>query len=82
MVEDRSIDAKALPFEFMLNALRLVEGFDVELYQARTGLPIGAIEARLAEAEKRGLIECSATHIGPTERGRLFLNTLVELFLP
>jgi len=82
MVEDRSIHAKSLPFEFMLNALRLVEGFEVELYQARTGLPISAIEPRLAEAEKRGLVERSATHIGPTERGRLFLNALIELFLP
>jgi putative oxygen-independent coproporphyrinogen III oxidase len=82
MMEDRTIHAKDLPFEFMLNALRLVEGFDSELYTARTGLPIQGVEGALADAEARGLIERSATHIRPTERGRLFLNTLVELFLP
>jgi oxygen-independent coproporphyrinogen-3 oxidase len=82
MVEDRTIDPGDLPFEFMLNALRLVEGFPVALYTARTGLPITAIAKRLAEAEASGLIECSTTRICPTERGRLFLNALIEQFLP
>jgi len=82
MVEDRTVDVKDLPFEFMLNALRLIAGFDSELYAARTGLPIQGIAGALADAEARGLIERSATHIRPTERGRLFLNSLVELFLP
>ena len=66
----------------MLNALRLVEGFEPELYAARTGLPIHAIENALAEAEAQGMLERSATRIRPTERGRLFLNTLIERFLP
>ena len=66
----------------MLNALRLIDGFATELYAARTGLPIQGVEGALADAEARGLIERSATRIRPTERGRLFLNTLVELFLP
>jgi oxygen-independent coproporphyrinogen-3 oxidase len=65
----------------MLNALRLVEGFEPRLYAERTGLPISAIEGPLAEAEARGLIERSATRIRPTERGRLFLNDLVQRFL-
>ena len=82
MVEDRTIDPGDLPFEFMLNALRLVEGFPVALYTARTGLPITAIAKRLAEAEASKLIECSTTRICPTERGRLFLNALIEQFLP
>jgi len=82
MVEDRTIDAKDLPFEFMLNALRLVEGFDAELYPARTGLPITTVAGPLAAAEASGLIERSSTRIRPTERGRLFLNALVERFLP
>jgi oxygen-independent coproporphyrinogen-3 oxidase len=81
MVEDRTIDAREIAFEFMLNALRLVEGFESDLYAARTGLPIAAIAAPLAEAEKRGLIERSATRIRPTARGRLFLNELIALFL-
>ena len=66
----------------MLNALRLIDGFALELYTARTGLPILEVESALADAEKKRLIERSATHVRPTERGRLFLNTLVELFLP
>jgi len=82
MVEDRRVDPSDLPFEFMLNALRLVEGFPVALYTARTGLPITAIAKRLAVAEGRGLVECSTTHVRPTERGRLFLNALIEQFLP
>jgi len=82
MIEDRNVGAQDLSFEFMLNALRLVEGFDAELYPARTGLPITTVAGPLAEAEARGLIERSSTRIRPTERGRLFLNALVELFLP
>jgi oxygen-independent coproporphyrinogen-3 oxidase len=81
MAEDRVIEASELPFEFMLNALRLVEGFEAELYAARTGLQTLGIERALAVAGAQGFIECSATHIRPTERGRLFLNDLVQLFL-
>ncbi|MGW8270589.1 MAG: radical SAM family heme chaperone HemW [Burkholderiales bacterium] len=82
MVEDRTVGAEDLPFEYMMNALRLIEGFDAELYPARAGLPIATIAGPLAEAEERGLIERSSIRICPTERGRLFLNALVELFLP
>ena len=81
MVEDRVIEASELPFEFMLNALRLVEGFEAELYAARTGLSISASEGRLADAAAQGLLERSPTRIRPTERGRSFLNDLVQLFL-
>jgi len=82
MVEDRVVDAREIAFEFMLNALRLVEGFDTELYAARTGLSLAGIAAPLAEAEAQGMLERSATRIRPTERGRLFLNELIALFLP
>jgi len=82
MVEERTIEAKELAFEFMLNALRLVDGFEPRLYADRTGLPISAIEGPLAEAEARGLIERSTTRIRPTDRGGLFLNELIALFLP
>ena len=82
LAEERRLGVKDLPFEFMLNALRLIDGFALELYTARTGLPILEVESALADAEKKRLIERSATHVRPTERGRLFLNTLVELFLP
>ena len=78
----REIAAGELPFEFMLNALRLVEGFPVGLFAARCGLPLSLIEARLAAAEGKGLLERDAQRIRPTERGRVFLNDLVALFLP
>ena len=82
MRSEKAIPAKELPFEFMLNALRLVEGFPLELFQARTGLAPSLIEAKLREAEKKSLLERSAQRIRPTERGRRFLNDLTELFLP
>jgi putative oxygen-independent coproporphyrinogen III oxidase len=81
-VEYRNIAPRELPFEFMLNALRLVEGFPAELFAARAGLPPSLIEAGIKAAEEKKLVERSAQRIRPTERGRRFLNDLVELFLP
>jgi putative oxygen-independent coproporphyrinogen III oxidase len=71
-----------LPFEFMLNSLRLTGGFEVPLFTERTGLPISNIEHSLVRAENRGLIERDHRRIAPTERGRRFLNDLQMLFLP
>ena len=71
-----------LPFEFMLNALRLKDGFELAHFTERTGLPINAIDAPLLDAEQRGLIERSLTHVKPTTRGFDFLNDLQSLFLP
>jgi len=82
MVENREISPGELAFEFMLNALRLVEGFPLTLFGERTGLPISSIEPRLKEAESRGLIERDWRRIRPSEHGRLFLNELLEQFLP
>src|SRR5919197_3490486 len=70
-----------LPFEFMLNALRLVEGFPLVLFQERTGLPLTVITKQLAEAEGKGLIHRDVQRVRPTERGRLFLNELLALFV-
>jgi putative oxygen-independent coproporphyrinogen III oxidase len=81
LVEQRELAAAELPLEFMLNALRLVEGFETALFSERTGLPLARIEGRLQEAEARGLIERDWKRIRPTERGRLFLNDLLALFL-
>jgi len=69
-------------FEFMLNALRLVDGFPVPLFQERTGLAVPMLEPGLTEAEGRGLIERDHLRIRPTERGLRFLNDLLVLFLP
>nr|WP_241023758.1 radical SAM family heme chaperone HemW [Paraburkholderia sp. Ac-20340] len=79
--EEHEVSAKDLPFEFMLNALRLVEGFPVYRFAERTGLPITTIEPQLQEAEKRGLITRDYEKIVPTELGQRFLNDLQELFL-
>ena len=74
-----------LPFEFMLNALRLREGFALSLFTERCGLPLSAIARPLEEAEKRGLLARGgppgAEWVRPTERGFDFLNDLQELFL-
>jgi putative oxygen-independent coproporphyrinogen III oxidase len=80
--EERVVPAHELPFEFMLNALRLVEGFDVPLFAERTGLPLHVIEAQLASAEERKLLERDWRRIRPSERGRHFLNELLAAFLP
>src|SRR5881392_4515756 len=53
----KTVPAAELPFEFMLNALRLVEGFPFALFEERTGLPLAAVQTKLAEAERKGLIE-------------------------
>ena len=79
--KESTVPVKELPFEFMLNALRLVEGFPVELIQNRTGLPSAAIERQLGEAEKKRFIERDWKRIKPTARGQRFLNELLEIFL-
>ena len=71
-----------LPFEFMLNALRLREGFEMARFAERTGMPLTSIERPLAEAERRGLVVRDLHRVRPSERGFDFLNDLLELFLP
>jgi oxygen-independent coproporphyrinogen-3 oxidase len=71
-----------LPFEFMLNALRLREGFELARFAERTGLPLTAIARPLEEAERRGLVTRDLHRVRPTERGFDFLNDLLALFLP
>ena len=79
--EEHEVTAHDLPFEFMLNALRLVEGFPVHRFIERTGLPMTSIEPALQEAERRGLIERTHEKIAPTQLGQRFLNDLQALFL-
>ena len=71
-----------LAFEFMLNALRLKDGFEIARFCERTGLPLSAIEASLAEAERRGLVARDLQRLQPTALGFDFLNDLQQLFLP
>jgi oxygen-independent coproporphyrinogen-3 oxidase len=68
--------------EFMMNALRLNEGFPIELYRAHTGLPLSVVERPLARAGELGLIERDTAAIRPSERGRRYLNELLTLFVP
>ena len=70
-----------LPFEFMLNALRLKEGFQLAWFAERTGLPLSAVDAPLDAAERKGLIGRDLARVWPTERGFDFLNDLQSLFL-
>lgn len=75
-----SVDERA--FEFMMNALRLSNGFATELFQERTGLPLTHILRQLDIAEQRELIIRDHQHITPTLTGKRFLNDLLQLFLP
>jgi putative oxygen-independent coproporphyrinogen III oxidase len=80
--ERREVSAAELPFEFMLNALRLTEGFTLAMFTERTGLPVTAITGTLDRAEARGLVWRDHVKVVPTGKGRLFLNDLLEMFLP
>ncbi|MDH5835522.1 radical SAM family heme chaperone HemW [Luteimonas kalidii] len=70
------------PFEFMLNALRLVDGFALTDFEARCGLSAEAIERPLAEGVERGWLQCAAGRVVPTPTGRRFGNDVIALFLP
>lgn len=70
-----------LSFEFMMNALRLNNGFSAELFTERTSLPLMYIQRELELAEQRGLLQRDFKHIGPTDMGKNFLNDLLEIFL-
>ncbi len=80
--ERRQVGARELAFEFMMNALRLVDGFPVALFAERTGLQITIVEKALAAAEGKGLIERDRERVRPTALGRRFLNDLLQIFLP
>jgi putative oxygen-independent coproporphyrinogen III oxidase len=79
--ESRDITVPELPGEFMMNALRLNEGFDLSLFAARTGLELTRILPTLDQAETRGLLTRNHQRAAPTLLGRRFLNDLMQLFL-
>ena len=82
MSNDDEVPRAQLPFEFMLNALRLRDGFALADFSARTGLAITAIARPMAEAEAKGLLARDLTRAWPTDRGFDFLSDLQALFLP
>jgi putative oxygen-independent coproporphyrinogen III oxidase len=71
-----------LPFEFMMNALRLNEGVPAALFEERTGLPLRVCSAALERARDQGLLEPDPVRLRPTLQGQRYLNNLLELFLP
>lgn len=79
--EERLTEADAA-LEFMLNALRLLEGFELELFTERTGLPLTAIEEPMAAAARRGLLDCDESHMRATPLGVRYLDDLLALFVP
>lgn len=80
-LERRAVTREELPLEFMMNALRLCEGFATRLYTERTGLALAGIEAKLIKAQRDGLLEVNLERIAPTSRGQRFLNALLREFL-
>jgi oxygen-independent coproporphyrinogen-3 oxidase len=79
--EEFEVGRDELGFEFMLNALRLTDGFEVNLFAERTGLTLNAIEKALNAAEAKGLLYRDHKIIRPTELGARFLNDLQQMFL-
>jgi oxygen-independent coproporphyrinogen-3 oxidase len=79
--EEQAVTADSLPFEFMMNVLRLIDGFDLSLFTERTGLPLHVLRKELQEAESRGLIERDHLRLRPTLKGQRFLNDLLQIFL-
>ena len=77
-----TVSVDDIGFEFMMNALRLNEGFDTVLFAERAGMPLTTLLKPLALAEARGLIARDHQRIAPTPLGRRFLNDLLQLFLP
>ena len=81
LIESREIQAEDLPFEFMLNALRLTDGVDTSTFGERTGLPLSMISKGLDEASKKGLLDSNPSKLKATDQGLRYLNNLQEIFL-
>lgn len=79
--DEFTVSAEDLPFEFMMNALRLNQGIEARLFGERTGLRLEDIEATLSRAQAAGLLERDAERLAPTRLGQRFLNRLLELFM-
>lgn len=82
LLKSEALKIRDIGFEFMLNALRLTEGFPTPLFQQHTGVPLGQFDQALTQAEAADLLTYDIHHIRPTDRGQRYLNTLIELFLP
>ena len=81
LIESKEISTKELPFEFMLNALRLIDGVDTVTFSERTGLPLHNISKALEEASNKKLLDPNPSRLKATEQGLRYLNNLQEIFL-
>lgn len=79
---ERVLSADELPFEFLMNVLRLTDGVASELFSQRTGLPQTLLAAAREEAQARGLMHSDPARLSATREGQLFLNDLLQHFLP
>ncbi len=81
IADARTLTRDDLPFEFMMNVLRLNEGVPAALFEQRSGLPLRVCAPALAQARGRGLLEADPLRLQPTRQGQHFLNDLLQLFL-
>ena len=81
LIESREVASKDLPFEFMLNTLRLTDGVATNTFTERTGLPLNVISKGLDEATKKGLLDSNPSLLKGTTQGLRYLNNLQEIFL-
>lgn len=82
LADNRVVEREELVFEFMLNAMRLRDGFSESLFSERTGLDFKDIQALLEHARKKGLISKNSKGIRPSEKGQNYLNDLLQIFMP
>ena len=78
---EKSLTNDEMPFEFLMNALRLTAGVESRLYPERTGLSLDTLAEGRREAEQSGLLQVEPSRLAATERGQLFLNDLLQQFL-
>lgn len=78
---EKSLSNDEMPFEFLMNALRLTAGVESRLYPERTGLSLETLAEGRREAEQSGLLQVEPSRLAATERGQLFLNDLLQQFL-
>ena len=81
VAQEGNVGVDELPFEFMMNALRLIDGFELRLFEERTGVPLQQVRSELDQAEQDGLIWRDHVRMGPTVKGQRFLNDLLQRFL-
>jgi oxygen-independent coproporphyrinogen-3 oxidase len=78
---EKALANEELPFEFLMNALRLTDGVDAALFAERTGLSLDSLGEARRDAEQSGLLQVEPSRLAATARGQLFLNDLLQHFL-